>query len=236
MGSLVTYKQDGPIVRIVMDDGRLNVLTPEMLDELHEAFERASGEGIPVVLSGREGALSAGFDLKVITSSGPERADLLISGFRLAERMLSFPTPVIVACTGHAIAMGLFIVISGDYRIGAAGAFRITANEVARGMTLPRTPIEICRYKLVPAYFDRTVTLSEVFSPDSAVSAGILDQVVEPAEIDRSVTELAIQLASLDMDAHRATKLRARDGLLSSLKDAIAADDAEARAVTAERS
>jgi enoyl-CoA hydratase len=234
MGSPVTYTQDGPIIRIAMDDGKLNVLSSEMLDALHAAFERALDQGMPVILSGRQGAMSAGFDLKVMTSAGSARADLVHSGFRLAERMLSFPAPLVVACTGHAIAMGLFMVISGDYRIGAAGPFRLTANEVATGMMLPRTPIEICRYKLVPGYFDRTVTLAEVFSPSTAVSAGILDRVVDPADIDAAATELAIQLASLDIPAHRVAKQRARESLLRTLHTTIADDYAESQATTAD--
>jgi enoyl-CoA hydratase len=230
MGSLVTYRRDEHAVRLDMDDGKLNVLSTPMLTELHEAFERASAEGVPVVLSGREGALSAGFDLNVLRGGGTAAAELLQAGFTLAYKMLSFPTPVVVACTGHAIAMGLFIVLSGDYRIGAAGPFRLTANEVAIGMTLPRTPVEVCRHRLVPGYFDRVVILAEVFSPDAAAPAGILDRVVPPDEMDSAVSEILGALGTLDMEAHRATKLRAREGLLRAIEEAIAADDAEFRA------
>jgi len=230
MGSLVTYRRDEHAVRLDMDDGKLNVLSTPMLTELHEAFERASAEGVPVVLRGREGVMSAGFDLKVLRGGGTEAAELLQAGFTLTQKMLSFPTPVVVACSGHAIAMGLFIVLSGDYRIGASGPFRLTANEVAIGMTLPRTPVEVCRHRLVPGYFDRVIILAEVFSPDAAVPAGILDRVVPPAEMDSAVSAVLSALATLDMEAHRATKLRARAGLLRAIEEALPADDAEFRA------
>jgi len=229
MGALVTSELAEGRATITMDDGKVNALSPTMLAELHAAFEAVGGEGVPVVLRGRQGIFSAGFDLKVLTGGTTAAADLLEQGFTLAERMLSLPSPVIVACPGHAIAMGLFLVLSGDYRIGVAGPYRLTANEVAIGMTLPRTAIEICRSRVAPGAFDRVVLLSEVFSPAAAAAAGILDRVVEAAGLDAAVDEVATTTAGLNMAAHRATKLRVREGLLERLREAIGADDAEFR-------
>jgi enoyl-CoA hydratase len=230
MGSLVNYRTEASSVRITMDDGKVNALSPQMLDELHAAFERASTEGLPVVLSGRQGIVSAGFDLKVLNAGGPAAADLLQAGFTLAEQVLSFPTPVVIACTGHTIAMGFFLLLSGDYRIGVAGPYKLTANEVAIGMSIPRAAVELCRHRLAPGYLDRVIILAEVFSPETALPAGILDRVVEATELDGAVDELVAQLATLDMGAHRFAKLRVRAGALAALKEAIAADDVEFRA------
>jgi enoyl-CoA hydratase len=229
MASLVSYAIEGGAVRIGMDDGKLNVLSPQMLAELHEAFERASGEDLPVVLRGYGKAMSAGFDLAVLNGGGTDAADLLKSGFELSERMLSFPAPLVIACPGHAIAMGLFVVLSGDYRIGTSGPFRLTANEVAIGMTLPRTVTELCRYRLLPSYFDRAVALAEVFTPETALSAGILDQVVDPAALDGAADEAIARLGALNLRAHRETKLRAREAILATIKQSIVDDDRDAR-------
>jgi enoyl-CoA hydratase len=226
---LVSCQMEDGIARIVMDDGKVNALSPEMLAELHEAFERAAAERAPVVLRGREGIFSAGFDLKVLTGDGGGGPDLLKAGFTLAERVLSHPAPVVLACTGHAIAMGLFLVLSADYRIGVSGPYRLTANEVAIGMTLPRTATEICRYRLTPACFDRAIVLAEVFTPESAVPAGILDRVVDPDQLEASVAETVARVTALNMAAHHATKLRARAHLLDLLRAAIGVDDAEFR-------
>ena len=67
MTELVTYEFAGGIARITMDDGKLNVMSPDMLRALHQAFDRAEADGAIVILSGREGIFSAGFDLKVIS-------------------------------------------------------------------------------------------------------------------------------------------------------------------------
>jgi enoyl-CoA hydratase len=228
--ALVKYELDDTSARITMDDGKVNVLSAQMLAELHEALDRASGEGVPVVLSGRERVFSAGFDLSLVRAGGDVAADMLTSGFTLAERLLSFPAPVVVACTGHAIAMGFFLVLSGDHRIGVSGPFKLTANEVALGLVMPRTPMEICRYRLLPGYFDRAVILAEVFSPDGAMAGGVLDRVVEAPELDDTVNALVETLATLDIPAHRSSKLRARAALLESIKESIVSDDVEFRA------
>jgi enoyl-CoA hydratase/carnithine racemase len=122
MGSLVRYDFDGSVARITMNDGKVNVLSPEMLAELNEALSRAEADAAIVALAGRPGVFSAGFDLKVLRAGGPGARIMLRAGFELAERMLSFPMPVVIACTGHAVAMGAFLVLSGDYRIGVAEA------------------------------------------------------------------------------------------------------------------
>jgi enoyl-CoA hydratase len=122
--------------------------------------------------------------------------------------------------------MGVFLLLSGDYRVGARGSFKITANEVAIGLTMPRAAVEICRQRLSPAHFNRATVLAETFSPDSAVEAGFLDRVVEPAELGEVVRGLAGQMTQLDMGAHKATKLRARKLALKAIHDAIEADAA----------
>ncbi|HUN31199.1 MAG TPA: enoyl-CoA hydratase-related protein [Trebonia sp.] len=95
-----------------------------------------------VLIEGRDGVFSAGFDLPVLRNGGPDALTMLRSGFELAARLLEFPQPVVIACTGHAVAMGVFLLLCGDYRVGATGPFKITANEVAIGLTMPRAAVE----------------------------------------------------------------------------------------------
>jgi enoyl-CoA hydratase/carnithine racemase len=222
---VVGYELRGAVATVTMDDGKVNALSPGMLQELDEAFDRAEADGAVVVLGGRPGIFSAGFDLQALRAGGPEAVSMLTAGFELAERMLSFPRPVVVACPGHAIAMGSFLVLSADYRLGVSGDFRITANEVAIGLTMPRAAIEICRQRLAPAHFDRAVMLAEVFTPDAAVTAGFLDRVVGTDQLARTSAEVAQQLATLDPRAHLSTKMRVRSTLLRDLRAAIEKDD-----------
>jgi enoyl-CoA hydratase len=231
MGTLVSYRLEDSIATITMDDGKANVLSLAMQGEINAALDQAAADHAVVVLTGREGRFSGGFDLAVLTAGGPDALAMLRGGFELSERLLSFPTPVVIACTGHAVAMGVFLLLSGDYAIGAAGPFKITANEVAIGLAMPRAAVEICRQRLAPAHFNRAVITAEVYSPDSAIAAGFLDQVVPPADVRAAAQEAATRLAQLDMAAHAATKLRARAHALKAIRAGIEADDAALRAM-----
>src|SRR5262245_28693846 len=229
MSGLVAYQLEDAVATITMDDGKVNALSPQMFTALNAALDRAAADHAVVVLVGREGVFSAGFDLPVLRAGGSEAAAMVRAGFELAERMLSFPTPVVIACTGHAIAMGVFLVLSGDYRVGARGPYKITANEVAIGLTMPHAAVEILRQRLVPAHFNRAAILAEPFAPDTAVEAGFLDRIVAPAEVGATVHAIARQLTALDMGAHAATKLRARRHALQALHAGIETDYAAFR-------
>ena len=226
MSELISYQLEGSIATIAMDDGKANVLSLEMLSQIDAALDRAAADRALVVLTGREGIFSGGFDLRAFGTGRQTIASMLRAGFELAERILSFPMPVVIACSGHAVAMGVFLLLSGDYRLGAAGPYKITANEVAVGMTVPSAAVEICRQRLAPAHFHRAMILAEVYSPDDAIAAGFLDQVVAGSDLANEARGIATRLSKLDMDAHSATKMTARDHALTAIRAAIEADQA----------
>jgi len=229
----VEYRLNGAIATIAMDDGKVNALSPRMINAVRETFARAEADGAVVVLTGREGSFSAGFDLGVLRAGGADAAAMIRAGFELAERVLSFPRPVVVACPGHAIAMGVFLLLAGDYRVGVQGDFKLVANEVAIGLTMPRPAVEILRHRLSPGCFARATFLAEPFSPETAVAAGFLDRVVTTDELSATAHEVAARLATLDETAHRETKLRARAGTLERIRSGIVADAAEFAAMLA---
>jgi enoyl-CoA hydratase len=231
METLVSYDRNGSVATVKMDDGKVNVLSPAMLDELNSALNQAEADQVVVILTGREGTFSAGLDLAILRGGGSEAVAMLRSGFELAERLLSFPTPVVIACNGNAIAMAAFLLLSGDYRVGTVGTYKIIANEVAIGLTMPRSAVEICRQRLTPAHFNRAVVLSEPYSPEEAVEAGFVDRVVDASELQEVAGGIAAQLAELSMSAHAATKLRARSLTLGAIRTSIEADDAELRSL-----
>jgi enoyl-CoA hydratase len=221
MDNLATYERDGRIACIRMDDGKVNAFSVAMLRAVHDAFDQAERDGAVVVLSGRQGIFSAGFDLNVFARGQDEILEMLTLGATLAERILSFPTPVVGACTGHALPAGAFLLLSADYRLGIEGPFQIGLNEVRIGMTVPWFAVEIARQRLHPAHFDRSVVNSTMYSPQDAVVAGFLDRVVSESEIEGASLEAAEALAQLDPTAHTATKLRARADSLKAVRSAI---------------
>jgi enoyl-CoA hydratase len=231
----VTYELADGIATITIDDGKANAITEALIAEIRAALDQAEGDGAVVVLAGRPGRFSGGFDLPTLTAFTPESADLLKAGFDLSYRLLSFPRPVVIACTGHAIAMGSFLLLSGDHRIGIAEAgHKIGATEVAIGMAMPWAAIELLRQRLTRADFDRATLLAEVFTPERAVGAGFLDEVVAVDQLAVRAREVASRLAALDGKAHHVTKQRARGAMLEGLAAAIQRDDDEFRAAIAQ--
>lgn len=224
MAEIVGYELDGGVATVTMDDGKVNALSLSMLGAIGVALDRAEADGAVVVLAGRPGRFSGGFDLGVLNAGGADARAMLRAGFELGERMLRFPNPIVCGVTGHAIAMGLFLVCSGDYRIGADGPFRITANEVAIGLTLPQSAIEILRVRAAPAHLQRAANLSEVYTPAGAVTAGLLDAVVPPDDVVSSAQEAARGFLALDRKAHADSKLRVREASLTALRAAIEAE------------
>ena len=220
----VTYDLEGSVATITMDDGKVNVFSTAMLRDVHGAFDQAARDRAVVVLTGRPGYFSAGFDLTAFSGPPHEVVEMLTLGATLAQRILAFPTPVVVACTGHAYPAGAFLLLAADRRIGVAGPFRIGLNEVKIGLTVPWFAIELARHRLHPAHFDRTVVTAAMYSPDDAVGPGFLDQVVAPDQLGPVSLEVARELAGLDPAAHQATKLRARRSVLDALRAAIDAE------------
>jgi enoyl-CoA hydratase len=208
----VSYEFDGTIATIAMDDGKVNALSPDMQAEINGALDKAEADNASVViLTGNQKVLSAGFDLAVITTPGRASVDMLRGGFELSYRMLSFPKPIVIAAPGHAIAMGLFLLLSGDYRIGVDAPVKLMANEVQIGMTLPWAAVEIMRYRVTPPAFARMLNLADPMPQSEAVAAGVLDLLVPADELMDAARAVATTFAGLNMDAHLGTLREATD-------------------------
>ena len=224
MSDLVKYAINDGIAVLTLSNGKVNALTPELIAELNAALDQAQEAGAIVIVTGQPGILSGGYDLKVMMK-GPEQAIALVAaGSTLTRRMLAHPQPVIVACNGHAVAKGAFLLLASDYRLGVAGEFTIGLNEVQIGMTMHHVGILLARDRLSPAVFQRSVINAEMFDPQGAMAAGFLDRIVAADQLMPTALEVARQMKKLNPVAHRATKLKARKALLEALDAAIEAD------------
>jgi enoyl-CoA hydratase len=220
----VTYARTDLVSTVAMDDGEVNVFSIPMLRSLHEAFDQAERDETVVLLKGRPGCFTAGFDLQTLSGPHQDVLTLLRLGASLAERILSFPAPVTIACTGHAYPAGAFLLMAADSRLGVDGPFRLGLNEVRIGLTLPLFAVVLARHRLTPAHFDHAAVTGEMFDPQAARAAGLLDAVVPADELDACAERVACDMASLDRPAHLATKLRVRKPVLDELRAAMDAE------------
>jgi enoyl-CoA hydratase len=185
------------------------------------ALERAEKEAKAVVLVGRPGRFSAGFDLSVMTQGGDAVGKLVCAGAELGMRFYASPLPTVAAVTGHALAMGAVLLLAIDERLSGDGNFKIGLNETAIGMTLPHFALILARERLAPTHLGRATSNAEIYSPQGAVEAGFIDRVVPVDRLVDDAVERAQQLAKLDGRAHAATKLRLRAAALEQLRDSL---------------
>ena len=226
MSDLIAYHLEDGIATLTLSNGKVNAISPQVIADFNAALDRAEQDRAVVIITGQPGILSGGYDLKVMTA-GPEQAvNLVTQGSTLARRLLAHPFPVVVACPGHAVAKGAFLLLSVDYRIGVDGPFSIGLNEVQIGMTMHHAGIELARDRLRKSAFHRSVINGAMFNPPHAMDAGFLDKVVQPEELHAAALEAARQLKKINMKAHKNTKLKVRKALLDTLDNAIELDQA----------
>jgi len=223
---LIDFTINEKIAVITLKNGKVNAISSQVITEINDALDQAQSAGAVVILTGQAGILSGGYDLKTMKESSDSAVSLVTAGSTLARRMLSYPFPIIGACTGHAIAKGAFLLLSCDFRIGSIGPFKIGLNEVTIGMTMHQAGIVIARNRVPKNYITRSVINAELFSPEAAVMAGFLDTVVEPEQLMETAMAMANQMLTLNMTAHHGTKLKERKEILNALDAAIEIDSA----------
>ncbi len=207
----VTYNVQDHVAVVSLDDGKANVFSHEVLEALASALDQAEAdpEVRAILLVGRPGRFSAGFDLAIMTAGPENMRSLVAAGGRFVAKLLLEPLPVVAACTGHALAAGALVLLAADHRVGAAGEWKIGLNEVAIGMPLPTWAVELARYRMPPSEFDHIV-LGQTGGPEEAKTAGFLDRLVVPDELLAEATAAAARLAELNGGAVAGTKTRAR--------------------------
>jgi enoyl-CoA hydratase len=220
----VRYELRDNVALISMDDGKANALSAAVIAALHACLDRAEREAAAVLLTGRERRLSGGFDLKAMTSSAESMRSLVTAGAELLLRLYLFPRPVVVACNGHALAMGALLLLVADARVGAAGDFKIGLNEVSIQMPLPVFGVELARARLSKRHFTAAATQARIYDPQGAVDAGYLDVTAPLEQLQEVALAAARQLATLPHPAFALTKERERGATVKLIRDTLHAD------------
>ena len=228
MSDLVSYEVRDRVAHVTITNGKANALGPEVIAGLDAAVSRAedAGEGEvgALCITGTPGMLTGGFDLKVMRTSPDAAGRLVTDGGALFSRLFGSEVPVIVACTGHAVAAGALLLLGADYRIGARGEFRIGLIETQLGMVLPRWAVELARERLSVRHFQQATVGARMYDPDGAADAGFLDTVVEADALAAAAAAEAQYWAGLPRGAYRGQVLVNRGDRLGRLADAVAED------------
>lgn len=221
------YNNTETIVTLSFDDGKANVVGHAFIDALSEALDRAEHEAeedraSALILRGRKGLFSAGFDLREFEKGSAEGAALALRGFKLLIRLYSFPLPLIAASTGHGIAMGAFIIMACDHRLGTTGEFKMSLPETAIGMDLPEVLLALTESRITPQHMTRVALLSEPYDPELALEAGFIDELVSEEELQSRSHSVAQRLGQLPRKQFARNKLAVRADTLNKMQMSVA--------------
>ena len=218
---LANIKTDENVSIITLDDGKANVFSPTMISEFNLLLDQVPTNKGSLLIHGRPGMFSAGFDLKVMMSGSEPAVQMVQSGFTMLKRVFSFPRPVVAACSGHAIALGAFLLCSSDHRIGAKGEYKVGANELRNNMIVPTPLLEIAKFKLNKSHKQRAILNAEMYSIEDAVEPGYLDEVVDADKVFETALAKAKNLAVLAHPQYNETKKLDQVDVIQKISDGI---------------
>lgn len=169
----------------------------------------AQEEAEAIVLAGRPGYHSVGFDHETLWSGGDAANELFHAGTELLLRVMESPRPLVIACTGHSLGAAALSLLCYDVRIGAAGDFRIGMDFVSQGVPVPDLAVELARIRLSPRHMTRACNTAEIYSPEGAAEAGFLDYVVTGDVVEQACEVAADLVKRLDPAAFAMTRVTA---------------------------
>ncbi len=218
-----TYDYQEEIASVTLDDGKVNALGSATLAQLNEDLDRALHDGaLSVVLAGRPGMFCAGFDLAEVRSTPSAREHLRRALIDTALRLFEFPCPVVIACTGHALAAGAALLLSVDRRVGLDGPFKLGFNEAAIGAAISPATVELARYRMPMPFFESLIS-GDTFSPDAARAAGFLDTLVDDeASLHAESRAVAAKLAGVSTEVFQEMRVAARGAVIERIRVACA--------------
>lgn len=218
---MVAYELKDNVAIITMDDGKANVVSLDFQKGMTEALDKAEQEAKAVLIKGREGFFSAGFDLKVFEEGDAQKGQQMVKGGgELLYRLFTFPLPTVAACTGHALAAGCLILSACDYRYAAKGKGKIGMNETAINMVLPIFGIEIPKYVLDQRYYDESLVQATIYDVERAQQVGYLNEVVE-GDVVETAFEKAKAFSQFPAKAYHGNKMLTRQPHIDIMKAAL---------------
>ena len=211
---------------VTLDDGKVNAISLPVLAAFRSILDRveADPDVKAIVLSGRDGQFSAGFDLTTIMAGGEARNDLVSGGWDLLIRLVGFPKPLVIACTGNAVAAGAALLLTGDVRLGTDGDFKVGFNEVPIGLPLPGTVAALAEAQLARSELFAATAGGRLYAPGEAVAAGYFHDVVAPGEVVGRAVETASAIGRLPQRAFATTKQTIAGATVAAMRNQISAD------------
>jgi len=212
----------GGIVELKLARPPVNALDPGLCRDLRSALDAAViAEARGIVLSGGPKVFSAGLDVPYLLGLGDDREALTSawqSFFAAARALAACPVPVVAAVAGHAPAGGCVLALCCDYRVMAAGDFRIGLNETQVGLVAPEGVQRLLRRVVGPNRAERLLIMGEMVEAERALRIGLVDELANIDQVAERAHEWLGQLLALPHDAMIQTRRIARADLVEALQ------------------
>lgn len=206
---LMLIKREGPVTICHLDNPPANAIDLAFAGELESLFSEllASDELGAIVLTGTGNFFCGGLDLKAVPAYGPEEQRALINTVnRMVAKLYGCPVPVVAAVNGHAIAGGLVLALTSDYRVGTRAPCMLGLTEARVGIPFPAGPLAVLKAELAPPVVRVLMLEARNIGSEAALEKGILDELQAPERVLPRAIEMAADLASIPKEAYRVIK------------------------------
>jgi Delta3-Delta2-enoyl-CoA isomerase len=212
---------------LFIDTERNNAINDDFIREAHELMDEAEADATVralVVASSHNSIFCPGVDLpSLMGRSSPEMRTFYEALTGLVRRKVAYPKPEVYALNGHTIAGGCMMALAGDYRVMAKGRLAFGMMEIDVGLAAPIGVVEMLRHFLGGRIAERVLFSGERFTPESALSLGLVEEVVEPTQLMDRACAQARALAQKPAAGYRRLKRYSREALVARMH---ALDDA----------
>jgi len=235
MSENILYDVSGGIATITLNrPEKLNAYTTEMGDEVVDAFARVrADEAVRVaILTGAGRGFCAGVDLEHLKAHRAGQNASAGTAPRLGEEaflkqlpldLLEFPKPVIAAVNGHAIGVGVTMILPCDVRIAAAGA-KLGVTFAKLGLLPGLGSTHLLPRLVGPARARELVLTARVILAEEAAEIGLVNRVVPGETLLDEARALAAAMAECAPEVLDHAKRALRFGEGATMAEAMASE------------
>jgi enoyl-CoA hydratase/carnithine racemase len=235
----ILYEQSDGIATITLNrPDKLNAYTTQMGDEVVDAFARirADDEVRVAILTGAGRGFCAGVDLehlKAHQAGGNAQKDSPKLGEedflkKLPLDLLAFPKPVIAAINGHAIGVGVTMVLPCDVRIASAGA-KIGITFAKLGILPGLGSTHLLPRLIGQAKALELVLTARIFRAEEAAEIGLVNRVVPGEELMNEARAMAVEMSQIDPEVLAHAKRAIHFGAHSTMSEAMENEQAQSK-------
>jgi enoyl-CoA hydratase len=218
----VTLTVADGIGQIVLDrPDKMNAITPGMTAELQRIcteIDANTAIRAATIMGAGERAFSAGSDLNVLA----DLTDVLAFRDRVeyAALVRNLRKPVVAGLKGWVLGGGMEIAIAADIRV-AGRSVRIGGPEVTRGWIGGGGASQMLPRLVGAGQAMRLLLTGEPVDADTALRIGLVEELVEDAEVAPRVLALAQKIAAFSPVATQAVKAGIRAALSMPLEQGL---------------